>query len=187
MGGVYSFTSVGMTYFERLKKMHSDRSKLPDYAKPKYNKNPRTTNGMTNCIMDYINYSGHFAERVGNQGQYREGKILGTNIIGRVVKQPGKWVKGSGTAGTADVHARKKVEVMAPESTTKTPHSITHKGEWKVKTIAQTVAIEVKNRDSQSEAQHKYQERIEQTGGVYMIARVGNKGFEEWAEAWEKI
>ena len=66
---------------------------------------------------------------------------------------PGKWTKGQGTKGTADI-------------------SSTINGK--------SVKIEVKyGRDVQSEVQKQYQNKIETAGGIYYIARDFDK-FVEW-------
>jgi hypothetical protein len=68
-----------------------------------------------------------------------------TNVLG-ITKQIGtkKWIKGSGTKGSADISA-------------------TIKGK--------SVKIEVKiGKDRQSEHQKAYQQSIEKSGGLYLIA-----------------
>lgn len=110
-----------------------------------------SANGLTKCIIFWINAMGGQAERISNQGQYREGKKI---PVGDSFKQlAGKWTPGQGTKGTADISA-------------------TIKG--------RSVKIEVKyGRDVQSEAQKQYQEIIENAGGVYFIAR-NFDSFIEW-------
>ena len=104
---------------------------VPDYALPKIKYNDTTANGLTACIVDFIRFNGGYAVRINTQGQYKE------NI--------GKWVKGSTTKGTADVHAVVN---------------------------GKHLSIEVKiGRDRQSEAQKQTEERIIQAGGLYFIAR----------------
>ena len=106
-----------------------------------------SANSLTKSIIFYINATGNQAERIGNQGQYREGaKIqVGTGEIEYTKQLPGKWTKGQGTKGTADISA----------------------------TInGKSVKIEVKyGRDIQSQVQKDYQNKIETAGGIYYIAR----------------
>ena len=106
-----------------------------------------SANGLTKCIIFWINAMGGQAERISSQGQYREGKKIdvGTGEIAYTKQLPGKWTPGQGTKGTADISA-------------------TIRG--------RSVKIEVKyGKDIQSDAQKQYQEMIEKAGGVYIIAK----------------
>jgi hypothetical protein len=100
---------------------------------------PKTANGLTKMICDWINYNGGQAERISTTGRY-------------IVAQK-KWIKGSGTKGSADISA----------------------------TInGKSVKIEVKiGKDRQSEDQKRYQEMIEKAGGIYYIAKDFDS-FYEW-------
>jgi len=114
-----------------------------------------SANSLTKSIMFYINATGNQAERIGNQGQYREGNKIqvGTGEIAYTKQLPGKWTPGQGTKGTADISA----------------------------TInGRSVKIEVKyGKDRQSDAQKQYQEKIESAKGIYYIARDFDT-FVEW-------
>jgi hypothetical protein len=102
-----------------------------------------SANGLTKCIIFWINANGGQAERISNQGQYREGKKI---PVGDSFKQlAGKWTPGQGTKGTADISA-------------------TIRG--------RSVKIEVKyGKDAQSDAQKQYQAMIQKAGGIYFIAK----------------
>ena len=118
-----------------------------------------SANGLTKCIIFWINAMGGQAERISNQGQYREGKKIdvGTGEIAYKKQLPGKWTPGQGTKGTADISA-------------------TIRG--------RSVKIEVKyNKDRQSDAQKQYQEMIEKAGGVYIIAKTFDD-FVIWYESF---
>jgi len=118
-----------------------------------------SANGLTKCIIFWINAMGGQAERISNQGQYREGKKIdvGTGEIAYKKQLPGKWTPGQGTKGTADISA-------------------TIRG--------RSVKIEVKyGRDVQSDAQKQYQEMIDKAGGVYIIA----KSFDDFVMWYEKF
>ena len=117
-----------------------------------------SANGLTKCIIFWINAMGGQAERISNQGQYREGKKIdvGTGEIAYTKQLPGKWTPGQGTKGTADISA-------------------TIRG--------RSVKIEVKQKDKQSEAQKQYQQSIESAGGVYQIVR----DFDSFVEWYEKF
>ena len=106
-----------------------------------------SANSLTNSIIFYINATGNQAERISNQGQYREGNKIevGTGEIAYTKQLPGKWTKGQGTKGTADIS------------------SIIN---------GKSVKIEVKyGRDIQSQVQKDYQNKIETAGGIYYIAK----------------
>lgn len=105
-----------------------------------------SANGLTKCIIFWINALGGQAERISNQGQYRAGKKIqvGTGEIAYTKELKGKWTPGQGTKGTADISA----------------------------TIGgRSVKIEVKQKDKQSDVQKQYQQSIESAGGVYQIFR----------------
>jgi hypothetical protein len=117
-----------------------------------------SANGLTKCIIFWINAMGGQAERISNQGQYRAGKKIqvGTGEIAYTKELKGKWTAGQGTKGTADISA-------------------TIRG--------RSVKIEVKQKDKQSEAQKQYQQSIELAGGVYQIVR----DFDSFVEWYEKF
>lgn len=133
-------------------------------ALPKYQSG---ANGLTKMIIDYINFSGGFAERINTSGRYIVGgkPLVDINAkgevfvqgIGSVALTKGKWIKSTSTAGSSDI-------------------SSTYKG--------RSIKIEVKwKKDRQSDAQKEYQKRTELAQGVYMIAR----DFETWADQWHDI
>ena len=121
-----------------------------DYI-PLYKYTDKTANGLTRCIIDYLEFNGCQAERISTTGRMVDNTKTFTNVLG-ITKQIGskKWIKGSGTKGSADISA----------------------------TInGKSVKIEVKiGKDRQSEHQKKYQESIEKSGGIYLIA----KSFEDF-------
>ncbi|KAB7731923.1 VRR-NUC domain-containing protein [Rudanella paleaurantiibacter] len=62
---------------------------------PKAKYDDRTANGLTKCIVDFINLSGGMATHIQSQGQYRPG----------AGGQKGTFTYGSTRRGTADIHA----------------------------------------------------------------------------------
>ena len=132
---------------EKLKalELESLKSKYPSMDErfiPLTDWKDTSANGLTKCIIFWINANGGQAERISNQGQYRAGNKI---QVGDTFKQlPGKWTPGTGTKGTADISA-------------------TIRG--------RSVKIEVKQKDKQSEAQKQYQQSIESAGGIYQIFR----------------
>ena len=128
------------------------RTKMqPDYVvRTKYI--DTTANGLTKCVIDYINFSGGQAERISNTGRYIDESRIVTDVLGNRKKiGTGKYIKGTGTNGTADISA-------------------TFKGK--------SIKIEIKMKDKQSEVQKEYQQAIERAGGIYFICH----NFDEFLE-----
>lgn len=71
----------------------------------------RTTNGLTNCVKSFLEWSGHYCIRTGRQGQARVERIPigGTqqSITGKGVKYGGKisFTKNPEEKAFADLHA----------------------------------------------------------------------------------
>ena len=152
-----------MTWQEQLKTLkydHIERT-TPGFFKASGGRtmkitpyNDKTANGLTRCIIDYLTFNGWQAERINNTGRMIDRRKTYTDVLGRKLQIGSmEWVKGTGTKGTADISA----------------------------TIAgKSVKIEVKiGEDRQSEAQKQYQEHIEKSGGLYVVAR-NMCGFIEW-------
>lgn len=115
-------------YFEFLRKKYPS---VPEYAVPSIKFRDDKTNELTKCVTAYCLIEGIFAERVANTGRNLNGK----------------WIKGTGTNGTADIHA-------------------VHNGK--------SLKIEIKckaTKDRQSEVQKAYQRKVEKAGAVYLIVR----------------
>ncbi len=129
----------------------------PDYV-PKTVYTDKTANGLTKCIVHWINLNGYQAERISTTGRYIDNSKVVTDVLGNRKKiGTGKYIKGSGTNGSADISA-------------------TIKG--------RSIKIEVKiGKDRQSEAQIEYQKMIEKAGGIYFIA----KDFDEFIEFYKRI
>ena len=148
-----------MKPIEILKQMNlqDQRNKyptVPEHARvrPKYS--DKNANGLTKCIVDYINFIGGIAERRNNQGQWVM-PVTYTNVFGKEqLLQKGKWIKGSGLNGTSDVSG---VYNGIP------------------------VSIEVKiGRDKMSDDQLKYKQRFERAGGKHFIAKNFTDFFNEF-------
>ena len=130
------------------------RTKIPtDYVvRTKYN--DTTANGLTKCVTDYINFIGGQAERISNTGRYIDESRIVTDVLGNRKKiGSGKYIKGTGTNGTADISA-------------------TFKGK--------SIKIEIKMKDKQSEAQKEYQQAIERAGGIYFICHTFDEFLEKF-------
>jgi hypothetical protein len=116
----------------------------PEWLAPrKYSDN--SANNLTRCIIDFLKLSGWHAERINNTGRQIDTRQTFTDVLGssRTIGSS-KWIKGTGTNGTADI-------------------SSTIKG--------RSIKIEVKyGNDRQSDAQKLYQSQVQQSGGLYFIA-----------------
>jgi hypothetical protein len=127
---------------------------VPDHGLKPVKYEDKTANGLTKCILDFLNISGQFAERINTMGRMIDSRKQVTDVIGRT-KTIGtaKYIPTTGTKGSADISA----------------------------TInGRSVKIEVKiNKDRQSQDQIQYQQRTEQAGGIYLIAK-DFQGFYEW-------
>jgi len=139
----------------KLQDLKSRYSNNPYPPKTKYS--DRTTNGLTKCIIDFLNLSGHQAERINSMGRRIDSTKTVKDCLGRSRKIGSvEWIKGTGRTGTADI-------------------SSTISG--------RSVKIEVKcaftGDNIQSPDQKHYQKEIEAAGGVYVIARTFD-GFMEW-------
>ena len=105
----------------------------------------KTANSLTKAIVKWINLKGYQAERISTSGRWVDNSKVVTDVLGNQKKiGSGKYIKGSGTKGSADISA-------------------TIKG--------RSIKIEVKMKDKQSEAQIEYQKAIERAGGIYFIAK----------------
>ena len=131
---------------EQVKKKHPS---FPEHAIPKPKYTDKTANGLTKCIIDYVTFNGYQAERINSTGRQIDKRKTVKDSIGRTRTIGSvKWIKGNSQNGTADISA-------------------TIKG--------RAVKIEVKCKATgdnyQSSDQKLYQKKIEQAGGVYVIAR----------------
>lgn len=131
-----------------LSEMHLEDNRIrhpnfPDSARPRKRYTDKTTNGLTNCIKDFLNFSGHQAERVNVMARARDKRKTVYDTMGGA-KQIGsiEYIPSGSTPGTSDIS------------------SIVFGLPWK---------IEIKRKDSQSPEQKKYQENVERAGGRYNI------------------
>lgn len=151
-----------MTNIQQLIKLDYDTrcaktSMRPDYV-PKTKFTDKTANGLEKCVVAWCKLNGWMCERVKNTGRYIDTSTTVTNVVGHTrVFKSGKFIKGTGTNGTADCRA-----VI----------------------MGRSVSIEVKiGRDVQSEAQKKYQADVERAGGYYFIV----KSFDDFIEKYNQL
>jgi hypothetical protein len=131
---------------------------VPKYAisAPKYE--DKTANGLTKCIIDYLQLSDHQAERINTMGRPIDNRKQVTDVLGRT-KTIGSmtWGKSTATKGSSDISA-------------------TIQG--------RSVKIEVKiGKDRQSQDQKVYQENIEKSGGQYWIV----KNFDDFMKKYDQF
>ena len=112
----------------------------------KYTHSATSTNGLTRCVIDWLKYCGHQAERINTGGRMIDRRQTYTDVVG-IKRQIGsvEWIKGTSTPGSADISA-------------------TIQG--------RSVKIEIKNKytnDRMSQAQIKYCQAIHSDGGVYIV------------------
>ena len=127
---------------------------MPKNSLPVKKYTDNSTNNLTKCVIDFLNMSGMQAERINTTGRYVENKTTFVDIVGRQrTIGSGKYIKGTGTKGSADISAT---------------------------IFGRSIKIEIKyGRDVQSNAQKEYQQSIEQAGGIYIIVRDFDS-FLEW-------
>ena len=101
-----------------------------------------TANGLTNCIIDYINFKGGYANRINVQGQARKERI---NLAFGNYRDKITFTPSTTNKGTADIKAT---------------------------VCGRSLDIEVKmGKDTLSENQKRERERITQAGGLYFVAK----------------
>ena len=133
----------------KLLKLENIKRESPDFFERsggyKMKVNPysdNTANGLTKCIVDWLNFNGHYANRINTMGVARVEKVQ--YAFGRTVDKV-HFTPSTTNKGTADISA-----IIA----------------------GRHAAIEVKyRRDKQSKQQSQEQARIEKAGGLYFIAK----------------
>jgi hypothetical protein len=130
---------------------------LPEQARCIRNYSGRTANGLTKCIIDFLNFSGHQAERINCTGRPIDNTKVITDVLGDMRRIGSvNWLPTSGQKGTSDISATI----------------------W-----GKSVKIEVKMRDRQSTDQKSYQLKIEAAGGYYWLVR----SFEEFMNFYNEL
>ena len=114
----------------------------PDYI-PLTKFTDKTANGLTKCVIAWINLNGGQAERINTMGRMLDKtKVVSDTFGNKRTIGSVEWQKGTGQKGSADISA-------------------TIQG--------RSVKIEVKMKDKQSIDQIKYQNDIENAGGQYWL------------------
>ena len=122
----------------------------------------KTANGLTKCIVDFLNLSGHQAERVRSEGRMIDGTRKVTDVLGHTkVIGSVKYIKSSSQNGTADISATIGVELNGRK-------------------LGVSAKWEVKMRDKQSEAQKKYEQMVAYAGGYYFLVHSIEEFWEQY-------
>lgn len=119
---------------------------VPDYILVSEKYRDDSANGLTRCVIAYIQLLGGQAERINTMGRPIDQRKTFTDVLGHT-RQVGsvKWIPGTSTRGSADISA-------------------TIQG--------RSVKIEIKfGKDRQSEAQRKYAREVEAAGGIYYVCK----------------
>lgn len=146
--------------FEALKKQFPS---MPEYAIPQTTYSDKTANGLEKAIVEFLQLSGHQAERVKNTGRYLKTKGPKDEIFQRNFDS-GKYIPGTGTNGTADISSTIRVNING-------------------NSFGLTVKWEVKiGKDIQSDSQKRYQSHIESTGGKYFVVKTFDDFFEKYTD-----
>lgn len=139
-----------------LSKLKNKHPSIPEHAFPRPKYSDRTANGLTKCIVDYINLIGGMAERRNSMGRYLQPKTY-TNVFGKKVQLgKGKYIPTTGRKGTSDI-------------------SGVFKGV--------PLAVEVKiGKDRMSNPQEVYKAHFETAGGWFCIARSFEQFYNEFSK-----
>ena len=139
----------------------SNYPNFPPHAIPIPTYSDKSANGLTKCIIDWLQLNGHQAERINTMGVARVEKGIQDEVFNRGTPQKITWTPSTSTKGSADISA-------------------TIKGF--------SVKIEVKyGKDRQSADQKKYEEAVKNAGGVYYIAKDFDSFYEWYLKLMEKL
>jgi hypothetical protein len=153
-----------MTALDHLRQLKLAKTKelypnVPDIALPKTEYNDKSANGLTTCVIHFLQLSGHQAERINTMGRMVDNRKTYTDVIGRQ-KTIGsaKYIPTTGTKGSADIHSEINVTINGQ----KIPIAV----KWEVKI----------GKDRQSKDQKEYESKV----GNYFII----KSFDDFYEKY---
>lgn len=129
-----------------LKDLKEKYPSMPEYGIPIPKYTDSNANGLTKCIIDFLNHSGHQAERISSMGRIIDNSKVVEDVLGRKrTIGSKKYIKGTSTNGTADISSI---------------------------ILGKSVKIEVKiGKDRQSADQKKYEQATIKAGGLYWIVK----------------
>lgn len=117
---------------------------MPAYAVPKPKFDDRTSNQLTKTIIAHITHLGDWASRVNTTGRYLQGKQV-TNVLGHTQRINGRWIPGTTRTGTPDIIGNLNGVFLG---------------------------VEIKiGRDKLSDKQRRVQREIQESGGIYIVAK----------------
>ena len=130
------------------------------------NYTPKTANGLTRCVIDWIKYNGGQAEKINNTGRYIDSSEIVTDVLGHKRKiGSGKYIPGTGTNGTADISSTIPVKING--------QNVGLSVKWEIKI----------NKDRQSDSQKDYEKAINSAGGYYFIVHT----LDEFVKIYENL
>ena len=144
-----------------LEAQHKDRPNFPKEYLVRTKFSDTTANGLTKAVITFLTLHGHQAERISTTGRYIDNSKIVTDVTGmQRVLGKGKWIKGSGVSGSADISST-----------------------INVKGIGLSVKWEIKMKDKQSKEQKSYEQDIKKAGGQYYVVH----NFPEFIEYYNKV
>lgn len=126
----------------------------------------KTANGLTKCVIAWINLHGGQAERINTTGRMIDKTKVVSDALGqkRMIGSV-EWQKGTGTKGSADISSTIRMNING-------------------RMIGVSVKWEVKiGKDRMSEHQKKYQLEIEGADGYYFVV----KSFDDFMEKYLEL
>ena len=143
-------------YLKQLSDLEHERACLRspsmprDYV-PRHKYIDNTANGLTRCVVDWINFNGGQAERISTTGRVIDNSKVVTDVMGSTRKiGSSKWIKGTGRNGSADISSTIPVTIAGQK-------------------VGISAKWEVKQKDTQRKEQIEYQQEVENAGGHYFI------------------
>lgn len=121
-----------------------------------------SANGLRRALCNFMEWEGHHLEPTNNMGRPIQKKIPKFNLLaGQVLYHHGpiEWQRGSGVIGSSDAKGH-----------------INHKSHH----YAIPLYVEIKHgKDTQSDEQKEYEEKVNSSGGIYIIV-TSISGFFLW-------
>lgn len=153
---------IELKHLEECKKYPS----MPPEYIPLTKFTDKTANGLTKCVIAWINLHGGQAERINTTGRMIDKTKVVSDALGqkRMIGSV-EWQKGTGTKGSADISSTIPMNING-------------------RMIGVSVKWEVKiGKDRMSEHQKKYQLDIEGADGYYFVV----KSFDDFMEKYLEI
>lgn len=138
---------------------------VPSHCIPMKTWSDSSANGLTKCVVDFLNYEGHQAERISTMGTFKEAKKV-TDLDGKILQVgKGMFIPTNGTKGSADISSTINVTIHGVE-------------------VGISVKWEVKiGKDRQSQDQKNYEEKVKAAKGHYYII----KSFDEFIDIYDAL